>query len=502
MKNLIDIRRCLIEIVGIKNYTDQETDLINYASSANGKVIRPIGIVYPKNTTEIVAIVKLANLWEMELYPISRGKNWGYGSAQGTRKNQLIVDLRNMDSILEVNAELCYIRLQPGVSQQQAYKYLESLPNTSLQMDMTGAGTGASVIGNILERGFGHSEYGDRFQRIINMTVVLPDGAVIQTGFGAFKNADALHTYRYGVGPCIDGLFTQSNLGIVTEMTLELMPKPEMFCAVIGTVKRDDDIVKLLLSLKELSLSGVIQSKVHIANKARVVGAKKSKIGAWTFSASISGPKRMVAAKKKVLTKELKRNVRKIRLWFVRDFTLSLIGFINRHIRTIPDYENITLLCNLLKGIPSDVPLQTLLNDEDIKPAEMLTCDFPLYFRWISAVCKAEQKSVNKLLQLLSPLFKQYDYELRITFTLLNPRSLLAIVNISYTKYKPSVEKAERFYRLCTEKLIKNGYYPYRSGAGMYPILKDFQSNSQVFFQKLKNTLDPNDIMAPNKYNL
>ena len=87
----------MIEVVGIDNFTDEQNTLINYASSVSGTLVKPSGIVYPKTTNEVIEIIKLANQSNSELYPISRGKNWGYGCSQGTQDNQFILDLSKMN---------------------------------------------------------------------------------------------------------------------------------------------------------------------------------------------------------------------------------------------------------------------------------------------------------------------------------------------------------------------------------------------------------------------
>ena len=67
-----------------------------------------------------------------------------------------------MNRIHEVNVELAYAVVEPGVSQGQLYEYLEE-HETGLCLDCTGAGRGASLVGNALDRGFGHTRYGDHF---------------------------------------------------------------------------------------------------------------------------------------------------------------------------------------------------------------------------------------------------------------------------------------------------------------------------------------------------
>ena len=93
-------------------------------------------------------------------------------------------------------------------------------------MDATGAGLDASLVGNTLDRGFGHTPYGDHSATACGMEIVLADGSVLNTGYSHIENAKAKYCYRYGIGPFLDGLFQQSNYGIVTKIGLWLMPEP------------------------------------------------------------------------------------------------------------------------------------------------------------------------------------------------------------------------------------------------------------------------------------
>ena len=101
----------------------------------------------------------------------------------------------------------------------------------------------------------------------------------------------------------------------------------------------------------------------------------------------------------------------------------------------------------------------------------------------------------------MNSLFDNTEYEFRVTFTSINPRSLIMISNITYPKDKESIQKAKEFYNKCMEQLIFEGFYPYRSGSGMYSSLKPLEQNMELF-KSLKDCLDPNNILAPGKYNL
>ena len=109
-------------------------------------------------------------------------------------------------------------------------------------MDVTGAGLDSSIIGNTLDRGFGHTRYGDHALTTCGMEVVLGDGQVFQTGLGHYENAKANRAYRYGVGPTLDTLFTQSNFGIVTQMGIYLMPHPRPFATFFIAAENETDL--------------------------------------------------------------------------------------------------------------------------------------------------------------------------------------------------------------------------------------------------------------------
>ena len=84
-------------------------------------------------------------------------------------------------------------------------------------------------MGNILERGFGHSPYGNRLQHVAGMQIVLASGERARHRLRPLpEGAQATHLFPYGVGPFLDGLFTQSNLGIVTRIGIWLMPHGRM----------------------------------------------------------------------------------------------------------------------------------------------------------------------------------------------------------------------------------------------------------------------------------
>src|ERR1039458_5899909 len=220
----------MTEVVGLQYAITDDGALRSAETCTFSTGHRIPGIVRPGNLAEVQECVRIANRFRVPIYAISSGKNWGYGSRVPSADGCFLLDLGRMNRIVDFSEELAYVTVEPGVTQAQLHAFLRER-GSHLWMDSTGASPECSLIGNTVERGFGHTPYGDHFAQCCGLEVVLPTGKVVETGFARFPGAHAAPAYRWGVGPALDGLFSQSNFGIVTRMTLWLMPAPEYFQA-------------------------------------------------------------------------------------------------------------------------------------------------------------------------------------------------------------------------------------------------------------------------------
>src|SRR5215510_13199881 len=140
-------------------------------------------IIRPADRTQVQDCMRIANRYKVPVYPISSGRNWGYGSRVPASDGCVLLDLGRMTRILDFNEELGYVTVEPGVTQAMLQAFLQER-KSRLWMDSTGASPHCSLIGNAVERGFGHTPYGDHFAHACGLEVVLPQGDVIDTGFG------------------------------------------------------------------------------------------------------------------------------------------------------------------------------------------------------------------------------------------------------------------------------------------------------------------------------
>jgi FAD/FMN-containing dehydrogenase len=215
--------------------------------------------VAPETVEQVQAVVRIANRFSIPLYTISTGRNLAYGGSAPVYSGSVVLDLKRMNRILEVNEDQAYALVEPGVSYFDLYRHIRER-GYKLWIDCPDPGWG-SLIGNALERGAGRTPlpYREHFGAHCGMEVVLANGELVRTGMGALPNAGAnWQSYPYGAGPLADGLFAQSNLGIVTKMGFWLMPEPEATITGQIRARHHDDVIPLVRILASLQYSGTV----------------------------------------------------------------------------------------------------------------------------------------------------------------------------------------------------------------------------------------------------
>lgn len=520
------------QILGEARVIVASDDLEYAARSVSGTSRSPLAILRPRSTDEVQRIVEIAASCRVPLHPVSTGKNWGYGDACPPTEGQVLVDLGLMNQIREINRSLGYVVVEPGVTQGQLYEHLKR-EAPDLWMDATGAGLDAGVVGNALDRGFGHTRCGDHMAGSCGMEVVLADGRLLQTGFSHYPNAKAARVYPYGTGPMVDGLFSQSSFGIVTAMGVWVMPRPKAFSAFFFMAEGEADVADIVERLRPLRMMGLLQSAIHVANDIRTFSARtrypwhqtggltplsmevrrqlrrEHGVGAWNGCGGIYGTPATVRATKR----EIRRALKGFRLHFVDDRKIALARTVLELFKGRAFAKRLLAMLNilepvygLLKGIPSDEPLGgTGWRVRDSSPPKG---EDPLGhhagFMWASPVIPTTGRDSIELLALIEPIYARYGFEPLITFTMINERAMIAVTNLCFDRRQSEeVKRAIECYHALTERLISSGYIPYRSGLTGYRYLRD--AGSDVYWSladRLKETLDPNHIFSPGRYGL
>ena len=222
----------------------------------------PSAAVAPDGVEQVQAIVRIANKYKVPLWTISTGKNLAYGGSAPRLSGSVILDLKRMNRILEVNDQNHYALVEPGVSYFDLYNYIQQ-HKLKVWIDPPDPGWG-SPVGNSLERGGGRGPLHDHFATVCGMEVVLPNGELMRTGMGAMPGSKTWQQYRYGFGPYVDGMFSQSNFGIVTKMGVWLLPEPEAYRDGTVMVPKHDDLVPFVETLAYLYDSQIVQGTMAL----------------------------------------------------------------------------------------------------------------------------------------------------------------------------------------------------------------------------------------------
>jgi 4-cresol dehydrogenase (hydroxylating) len=547
----VDLMQALRAIVGAEHARDDAATLDRYASSTAGSQAgtRPLAVVRPAASAEVIAILAVARRFEVAVYPLSTGKNWGYGDACAVGAGQLIVELARMNRIVKVDTELAYAVIEPGVTQGQLAAWLRS-HNTNLWCDCTGAGPDTSLVGNILERGFGHSPYGNRVQHIAGLRIVLASGEVLATGFGHYRQSRVSHLFGAGVGPMLDGLFTQSNFGVVVELGIWLMPAAACVNQFVATVTRQQDLGPLIDALRPLRLDGTLRSVVHIGNDLRVVSGgacfpfavaeahgreaapssrlpeqarrdllARSGAQAWTVSGCLYGSAAQVRAARAQVRSALASTGARTAFFDQRSLDrgavvarlLDRLGAASAWCKARAfALAGKVALGRALLAMAQGVPNGRFLAGAYWRRRGGLPAGFPQHadpardgcgLMWVSPVLPMRGADALKLHAMVAPIFARHGFDLFETYSLINERAVCAVLTIAFDRDDAAeTARARECQRAVFDAVMAAGYMPYRVGIEAMGLL---DPDGDVFWQvtaRIKAALDPHGTIAPGRY--
>jgi 4-cresol dehydrogenase (hydroxylating) len=496
---------------------------------------RPCAVVRPGCTAEVQAVVRLAAAARVPVHAVSRGRNWGYGDACAPAAGALLLDLGRMAAIRACDRQLGTATVEPGVSQGQLAAHLEALGGDWIA-DCTGAGPDASVIGNLAERGFGHSAYGDRFAHACAFEVVLGDGSVIETGFAGLPGARAAGVYKWGIGPSLDGLFTQGNLGLITRATVWLMPRPQARAMLLLRCERQDGVLPLIEAVRKLRLEGVLDSTVHVFNRMRLLGgvapfpygasdgsqalelshpalvaalAREHRLPAWVASAALAGPPALVRASVGAVRARLRAEgfpgsalvLGPRRMALVRSAAALVPGWAGGA-RLRAQVGKLDLLWRLLAGQPDNGSLtgggwrarrvQAGSHDPRDGGAGMV---------WVSPVLPATGAAVAEVEALARTVVHGHGFEHQVTYSFINPRALCGVTSICFDRDDPGQRaRAVQCHDALLDRLLAAGYCPYRAAPMTVRRLWDHPVAAWDVLGRLRAALDPAGVLSPGRY--
>ncbi len=470
-------------------------------NTSPGADVPPAAVLFPASSADVQTIVQSANAHNVPVYPISMGQNIGHGSRAPMAPDQVVIDLgRRMNRILEVNEELGYCVIEPGVSFQAMYDELRRR-NSHLMISTTGGPPQGSLVGNALERGGGSGPYADHFGSLCGLEVVLGNGDLLRCGDGNLDSTSPLnwHLSKNGYGPGLDGLFAQSNYGIVTRASVWLGLRPPATETFIATFPDDGDLHRLIDLARGLKLSNFVPSRIRIINDLYLISAeepdpefrpggpalseagrkalqKKYGLGSWTVAGAFYG------ASRQALQPQLER----VQSYFA---TMGKGRFIPAD--EVKQMSPLQRVLHGFAGVPSEDELRMLR----WRPGGGLV--------WFLPSLPMIGSVVDEMHRITRATCERYGFEYLVTYSC-GPRSHRGTHPIIFNRQDPDESRrADACYRDLTVEFAKRGMSVGRSPA-QYQSLHQKQRvpTFQATCNAIKKALDPNGIIAPGRYGI
>ncbi|KAL2825821.1 hypothetical protein BDW59DRAFT_179796 [Aspergillus cavernicola] len=446
----------------------------------------PRAAVTPGSLDELRQVLKIANKHGIPLWTFSRGKNLGYGGPAPVVRGSIALDLHRMNRILEVNDDIHYAVVEPGVTWTDLYNYC--VENKKKVWPSTPSLGWGSVIGNTVDRGTG---FGDARRR-----------RSFRTGQFGISNSPSAFLSKFTYGPSIEGLFWQSNLGIVTKMSIWLTPQPSAFMSCVFNMPEFDDLEVMVDTLGLMRRNGVIPNVIWVGNVVEALCIrgrrrdfwkgegpipdwrvkelqKELNLGYWTAHFGLYGPERVVQAHFDEIRETLKEKAP------TGDFTGKLFtgdkgGLLDA--ASVPFEDG-----NVLVGVPSlmSIPLMSWPLKED-GVGKAAHGDY-------APIIPSSGKRLLDWMRRAKPLFEASGLELMTDFFMHDfdqhsPVEREAMHRLSYALHAEAKE---------------NGYGMYRGHIQHMDLiadLNDFNNHAYTrFIETLKDAIDPNGILSPGK---
>lgn len=524
---------------------NSEQALSKHTQNTLGETFQLAAAISLTNHRDIKRLIELAIEHNFTIQPISSGNNWGYGSiSHADDREVVLLDLGSMNKITPIDKELGLISVQPGVTQQQLYDYMAQ-HDWHYMTPVTGAGPSCSILSNAIERGYGITPYTDHFAAVNKVTAIIPNPkfwdnetntCLYESGVGAIDLSDDKlidHTFKWGLGSYVEGLFTQSSMAIVTDITLRLAEKPEDFTSFYIKVNNPDKLPEAITFIRNTlrDFEGIVGS-INLMDKRRLLSmvaknpngngshtvmtdeqieklARKNDISEWMIVGSIYGRKPIVRAAKKIIS----RGAGFADQTIYSDGLLIKVGKLVSNLFPIgflkAAKEQLQALdegIDIMLGKPQQVALPLAYwRNPRVMPDKSKVMDpdsDECGLLWYAPLIPMNVKKIADFVDFIRATTPKYNIEPLITFTNLKHDCIDSTIPIIFDVKNP---EARQNAFDCVNELFeegrKRGYVPYRMNVNQQRDTLSPDAMHWKVVKDLKQTLDPNNVIAPGRYN-
>ena len=479
---------------------------------------------------EVQQCIRIAQQFGQPVYVVSKGKNWGLGSRVPAEDRCVLMELGRMNRIIDYDEQLGYLTVEPGVTFRQATQYLRN-KKSSLYLSVIGGHPDSSLVGNALERGDGVGPFGERIAHACAMQVVLPTGELVHTGFGRFSGSKVAKLSRWGVGPSLDGLFSQSNLGVVTQMTFWLAHKPKHFQSFLITARDLDRLHAIIKAAHELQVQGVIRSNcLALWNSHKMIASEQQypwKMTAGRTPLSIeelkkikspwgrsewvgvgglySASKKHADADRQIVKRAFRGKVD--RLIFFNQTKSRLLKMISRPIKHLTgiDTDEISRTLyseSIFLGYPTERSTKsTYWRKKTTWPREMDPDRDRCGVIWLCPVVPFQGELIIRAIDIVTHSAAEFGFEPHIAFIFPSERTVYMFPSIVYDRDVPGQDQQAM---ACHDKImtamLAEGFHPYRLGTQSIKSIPSAKDGYDKLIQRIKTLIDPAGILSPGRY--
>jgi 4-cresol dehydrogenase (hydroxylating) len=335
----------------------------------------------------------------------------------------------------------------------------------------------------------------------------------------------------------VDGLFAQSNYGIVTAAGMELLPRHEAHTAMVAKINDEARFVEFVQVLTDLRKREILRTAVHIGNRARTVSTlgplvheqlardetlagqdlraltqtliASEGFGPWSAVGGIDGSRAELASLKRTIRMDLSGIARVVflddaKIVSARRLVERLSGFAYFRRKRVM-LNAVEPLYGLSKGVPTDQPLKSVywLAGDTAPPGELNPDAGRAGFLYCLPMIPMSGRDAARAAAETKAIFGRAGFESYITLNMVNSKVLEGVINLAFDRGDPSrVEAAHGAIDALQNRFLELGYIPYRLGIqSMASVIRDDDPFWRLA-RDLKQVFDPNHIIAPGRYNL
>lgn len=240
----------------------EERRCYSYDARLDGEI--PDLIVFPQSAEEVSKILVLANIHGFPVIP--RGQGSGLTGGSVPVQGGVVLSMMKMNRILQIDTENLIAVVEPGVitfmlQQEVAKKGLMYPPDPASHKY-------SSIGGNVGECAGGPNslKYGVTRDYVLGIETVLPTGEILNLGVKTMKGVVGYDLTRLFVG-------SEGTLGVVTKITLKLVPLPETKATILALFREVEDAA---ITVSAIIAARIVPSTMEFMDRASVWCAEKA----------------------------------------------------------------------------------------------------------------------------------------------------------------------------------------------------------------------------------